>query len=260
MATNLEPSPARLTFRREVAEFWRFLRRPTLRRVPGRRVGGSVSSDWLPGLRDLRRVLAWAVLLWLVNVCALGPIAVLAADAGGAAHRLDPEHIPVLMAVLWAPFAEEMLFRYGLRRPLQALWVVPVMTVLVLRGPGDWFAAALASAGLLAVLGWSMRRGRAEAPRWRCGWRREYCRRYGVVFHLAALIFAAVHLHNFVFNGTAAWMLPLLVLPQWITGLVLGWLRSTRGIGASMALHAIYNGGPVLAILLAMKWLPGIDV
>ena len=76
------------------------------------------------------------------------------------------------------------------------------------------------------------------------------------VFHLVALTFAAVHLTNFVFKDTPYWLLPLLVLPQWVTGLVLGWIRVRRGIGAAIALHATFNAGPILLIWAVMRWLP----
>lgn len=248
---------ARPTFRQEVAECWRFLRHPTPRRLPGRRATSGLASDWLPGIRP-GRVLAWAGLLWVVNLFALGPIAVAAAGLGGASHRIDPDNIPALIAVFWAPIVEELLFRYGLRRPLQALWLCPLALPLVLWGPMGWTAALLAC--LLLAVSLPLRRGRASRSGWRIDWRRIYCLRYGLVFHLVALIFAAVHLHNFVLNDTALWMLPLLVLPQWVTGLVLGWMRSARGIGASMALHAVFNAGPVLVILAALKWLPDVNM
>ncbi|CFN63451.1 membrane protein [Bordetella pertussis] len=76
------------------------------------------------------------------------------------------------------------------------------------------------------------------------------------MFHLVALTFAAVHLNNFSLSQTPVWLLPLLVLPQWATGLVLGWMRVRRGIGAAIALHALFNGGPVLMIWLLMTLMP----
>src|SRR5690606_41616767 len=60
--------------------------------------------------------LQWALLMWAINLLFFGPIAVLAAGMGGATHRLDIENIPWLTALLWAPIAEELVFRYGLRR------------------------------------------------------------------------------------------------------------------------------------------------
>lgn len=245
---------AQPTFRQDLADFWRFLRHPDLRRSPGRRAGSSLASDWLPGV-SFGRLLAWAALLWFVNAALFGPLSLQVAQKLGAEHRLDANHVPVLIAVFWAPIVEELLFRYGMRRPAQAWWMVPLAVVLVSHP--------------LSVLGWivlafvllmaqrPLRRGRISRGHWARPWRREYVRVYGAIFHLVALAFAAVHLHNFFFDKTTSWLLPFLVLPQWVTGLVLGWMRTRRGIGASMALHALFNAGPVLVIVLTLHFFPG---
>ncbi|WP_050821238.1 CPBP family glutamic-type intramembrane protease, partial [Bordetella pertussis] len=211
------------------------------------------ASDWRPGV-SASRLLAWAAVLWALNLFALGPIAVTVAGAGGAMHRLDPANIPWLTAILWAPLVEELLFRYGLRRPAQALWFCPMVLPAILWGAQGWTLALVAVAVWLAWL--SLRRGRASLAGWDTSWRRYYSYRFGLVFHLVALTFAAVHLNNFSLSQTPVWLLPLLVLPQWATGLVLGWMRVRRGIGAAIALHALFNGGPVLMIWLLMTLMP----
>ncbi|AKQ54097.1 type II CAAX prenyl endopeptidase Rce1 family protein [Bordetella hinzii] len=238
----------RPTLRQEVADWWRFLRRPTLAGRLGPRQGGAM-ADWRLNIRP-GRLLAWAGLLWLINLVVLGPIAVGAATLGGAQHRMDPDNIPWLTAVIWAPLVEELLFRYGLRRPVQALWVVPAILPAVLWGPKFWTGCITAAVILLAIHGTRRMAGFKRAPR------RFYHRHFGLVFHLAALTFAAVHLSNFSFNRMPWWMLPLLVLPQWLTGLVLGWMRVRRGIAASIALHALFNAGPMVMIWLLLKLVP----
>lgn len=237
----------RLSFGAEFVDFWRFVRRPTLRRLPGRHPHGGLAGDWAPNI-GFARLMAWAGVLWAINLFALGPIAVMAAGAGGAVHRLDPMNIPWLAAVLWAPLVEELLFRHGLRRPLQALWLCPLLLPPILLGPMGWTIAWVGC--LMIVLCLPLRRGRVQLKGWRTAWRREYVRHYGMVFHLVSITFAAVHLNNFTLQGMAVYMLPLLVLPQWMTGMVLGWMRTRRGIGAAILLHGVFNGGPVLFILL----------
>src|SRR5690606_19311102 len=91
-------------------------------------------------------------------------------------------------------------------------------------------------------------------------YRQVYRRYFPWVFHLAALSFAAVHLYNFNLHQTPLWLLPLLVLPQWLTGLVLGWLRIKRGIGASMLLHGLFNSGPLLVVWLVLRFAPELAV
>src|SRR5690554_5747527 len=112
----------RLRFRDELRDFMRFIVRPTLGpRTAPRRLGTQVGADWLSGL-ELGRLLKWALFLWAINLIFLGPIAVAAATAGGAQHRLNIHAIPWMQALLWAPIVEELVFRYGLRRIGHALW------------------------------------------------------------------------------------------------------------------------------------------
>jgi membrane protease YdiL (CAAX protease family) len=247
------PGGAVPRLRADIADFWRFLRRPTLRHLPPRRLGTGPSADWRPPV-PLRRLLAWVSMLWAINLFALGPLAVAVAKLGEAHHRLEMGAIPWFAAIVWAPVVEEMLFRYGLRRPVQALCVVPLMLWPLLRGPNALTVVLLVSA--LAVVAWTQRRG-GDAPRqWNWDWRRRYVRYFPWILHSAALVFAAVHLANFKLNHTPLWLMPLLVLPQWLTGMVLSWMRTRRGIAASILMHSMFNAGPVLLVLAFMKLVP----
>ncbi|ANN65349.1 CPBP family intramembrane glutamic endopeptidase [Bordetella bronchialis] len=247
------PGRAVPRLRDDIADFWRFLRRPSLRHAPPRRRGGGQRADWQPPV-PLRRLLAWVSLLWGINLFALGPLAVAVATLGGAHHKLEMGAIPWFTAIVWAPIVEEMLFRYGLRRPVQALWVVPLMIWPLVRGPNAWTGTLLVL--VLAVVAWTGMRARAARREWNWDWRRRYVRYFPWVLHAAALVFAAMHLGNFYLNHTPPWLMPLLVLPQWLTGLVLSWMRTRRGIGASVLMHAMFNAGPVLLVLAFMKWAP----
>jgi hypothetical protein len=250
MNTPLTDQPKTLRFRDEFVDFWHFLQRPTIRRLPGRRLGGSLFRDWWPGI-SVGRLFAWAGVLWLLNFLLLGPLAVMAADSAGASHRLDTANIPWAMAILWAPIVEELLFRYGLRRPRQALWVCPTMVPPLLWGMQGWTIAWVAVViGLICL---SLRPGRIKRTKWKMDWRRYYHWRFPWVFHLSAVIFAGVHLQNFRLLDTDFWLLPLLVLPQWSAGLVIGWMRVRRGIGAAILLHSLFNTGPIIVILFMLK-------
>lgn len=246
-------------FRDELRDFTRFVIRPTLGpRLAPRRLGGHVAVDWLSGFGSAR-LLKWALFLWAVNLVFLGPIAVAAATAGGAEHRLNIYAIPWLQALLWAPVIEELVFRYSLRRIGHALWLVPIATGVMLAGPGT--ASVLILLALLLIC-WSPWYGPCRVPsaqrsRGR-SWslRLRYRALFPWVFHGASLAFAGVHLHNFNLQQTAFWLLPLLVLPQWLTGLVLGWMRVRRGIGAAILLHGLFNGGPLLLVWLLLRLAP----
>lgn len=209
-------------------------------------------QDWRTGIawRDL---LTWAAALWTINLFVFGPLVIGVADRAGATHAVDPENVPWLLALVWAPLVEEMLFRYGLRRPVIALWLIPLMIIALWHGPG--FVQGIMFAVALLLLYRSTRVTMVPSPRAR-RWLKAYRANFWWVFHLATLMFAALHIKNFTFDSFVWWMLPVLVLPQWLTGLVLGWLRVMHGIGAAIMLHALFNFGPLMLVWLAMMALP----
>ena len=242
-------------FGTELADFFRFLRRPDFRRLPGRNPGDSWQEDWFPALRT-GRLLQWAGVLWLINVLLLGPIAVAAAGLAGAQHRLDLDNIPWLQAILWAPLVEELVFRYGLRKLATLVWLLPASLCALLVGPQ---ALTMVLVGLVVLACWWSQRSASAGHRKPLAWRHR--RRYRSVFfwvlHLSCLAFAAIHLVNFSHSETPLWVMPLLVLPQWLTGLVLAWIRVRRGFGAAVALHAVFNAGPLLVVWLVLSSLSG---
>ena len=251
-------TPGQPTMGQEIMDFLRFVVHPR----PGRRLGGHRTGAglWVDlGLNtSWWRLLHWAILLWMVNLFVFAPMALSAADAGGAQHRLDIHNLPWMMALIWAPIVEEMTFRYALRRPAMLWWFLPLMASILMQGAG-WVSGLMAVAAVLLALApaWYPADHRWHIA-WRASWRtrRLVLRFYPWLFHGAALAFAAVHLFNFRLNAMALVLLPLLVLPQWVTGLVLGWMRVRRGMGASIALHALFNGGPLLLLGLVLQFAP----
>ncbi|MYN13458.1 CPBP family intramembrane metalloprotease [Pusillimonas sp. TS35] len=249
--------PAGPRFRDEVRDFLRFVRRPRVApRLPGRRLDNGWWEDWFPSMR-MGRLLKWAMLLWLLNLVFLGPLAVLAAGAGGATHRIDINDMPWIQALIWAPLVEELVFRFGLRRPGVAWWLVPITVAIMLSGPKPWAIMVLALVLLLCWWPYLERQPPMWSRRpWPWRYRVFYLRCFPYIFYIASVSFAAVHLYNFNLHRTPLLLLPLLVAPQWVTGLVLGWIRVRRGIGASMLLHAIFNGGPLLVVAFILRGMP----
>lgn len=234
------------SLRAEMADFARFVFHPTLKgRLPGRRTGSVGTADLWPGTPG-GRVLFWAFMLWLINFFIFGPLALYAADTSGAVSRFNPEHLPIILGIFWAPITEELCFRGVLRRPQQLWWMVPSALAVIVIGPRWWTGLALCGLYFLFLF---PRKWGGLFPRgvraW--VWRRRYIRTFPYWFHLVSLCFAMAHWVNFTHKSLQElWLLPLLVVPQWLTGLVLGWMRVKRGMGASMFLHGVFNAGPLL--------------
>jgi len=252
------PAPD-LTFRDELRDFLRFLLRPKLSpRLPATHH----NNGQLPGI-SFKRLLQWALALWAINLLVMGPIALTAAQLGGVQHRMDLTTLPWLHALIWAPLVEELVFRYGLRQPVRALWLLPFALPALLMGPGSYPALLLTIGILLCV--WLHGRDRhtpgntndAHLITWMPAlrWHKTYCRHFGWIMHASCLVFAAMHLYNFALNAMPWWLMPLLVTPQWVTGLALAWQRTRRNLPTAVILHALFNAAPLLLVFTALKLL-----
>ena len=79
-------------------------------------------------------------------------------------------------------------------------------------------------------------------------------RYFGFVFYFLTLAFAFYHITNFEITPLILYLSPLLVAPQLIIGLLLGFIRVRLGLQWAMLLHSIYNLliiGPIIMIKLA---------
>lgn len=249
------------TFRQEIHDFLRFLRTPRLSpRLKGQDLGHAWHTDWTNGL-GVKRIMQWALLLWIINLTVFGPLAASVATSAGAQHRLDLSNIPWKQAVLWAPVIEELVFRYVLRRPSQFFWVLPFGLWCLFTGPEALTVSVVVAIVVLLYVRPTYGAGSsfsaiALGKAWPKRWYKTYVRHFAWLFYGSTLLFAALHLYNFKFEQISFWVLPLLILPQFITGLVLAWLRVRRGIGASIILHAVFNAGPILLIMAVLRLLP----
>ena len=155
---------------------------------------------------------------------------------------------PVLfiMAVIWAPLSEELLFRAQLRRFTGSLLFISFICGAFLSAIIETNWAFLVSPFIFIVLYLVYRYNLARSVTLKFQfWERIFPWH----FHLTAICFALVHLSNFE-KGISLLPLGILyTLPQLVVGLVLGYARMNYGLKYSFALHAMYNFFPVLLFI-----------
>ena len=66
-------------------------------------------------------------------------------------------------------------------------------------------------------------------------------KKFKIAFYFFTLIFAFIHLTNFEITPYVLLISPILILPQFFTGISLGFLRVKLGLHWSMLLHCLYN-------------------
>lgn len=172
----------------------------------------------------------------------------------------------IALAVIIAPIAEEYIFRYHLRYA-SFIYFFLIVLVLVLIGlvfnflsPGNlqwfssktimnrlssnFFAGPLILFSIIALfLTLHQLDNKVANDRVRMI--------FPFVFYLSAMVFALVHISNFELDPGRWFIAPLLVVPQFILALYLGYVRMKNGILYSIYVHALNNAIPIFIFSLA---------
>ena len=225
-----------MNVRAEVAALRCFLRAP--RRRPGPRLNG---TPW-PARLLLMAALTIAVAV-LVDASTM-PLAAWAGLESRFPEKITPQFL--FLALLFAPIGEELLFRAGLRRADYTLAIGPALLILAI---APWVrttfivlaAWAIATLAINRVLAWPTFR----RPGARFAFGRRFIAHYAWVFWGYTIMFALVHIGNYTWPGPRGTVVPLLVLPQFVIGTVLGYLRLRDGLRSSMLMHFLVNGSAI---------------
>ena len=129
-------------------------------------------------------------------------------------------------AVIIAPFLEEIMFRLGLKLRSNFLILWPLQLLILLQVSNK--------INLLKTI------------------RNFWNKFYTWIFYLITIAFGLIHILNFKPSLNIYLLAPVLVAPQILIGINLGYLRIRFGLIWSILFHAFYNG-----ILLSIALLTG---
>ena len=159
-------------------------------------------------------------------------------------NSIEPGFGAYLMIALLIPIAEELVFRSWLSgRPAVIAAVALCVAGIGLVAMGGTVGQAESYGNVLTVAGVALAIVGAPAvaalllKRPRLG---IFERRFALLYWVSAISFALVHLANYT-EGSLIILLPF-VLPQFVLGTMLGYLRVHYGLIAAIALHALHNG------------------
>jgi len=169
------------------------------------------------------------------------------------------------LAVIAAPIAEELIFRFHLKyRSLNYFYVAMVIATIgamyVIYNQGYSFGmlqsnlenghvpmtdmkAVLIFFGVLIAVyflqQYYMRKDEEERYR-------DY---FPFIFYLSAIVFSIIHVSNFGLESERWYLSPLLVMPQFILALYIGYVRLRKGILFAILIHMTNNMIPMLLTL-----------
>jgi len=228
-------------------DFWNFIKYPTPRRYDE-----PVQNPFFYINRLFLAAFFFNLLvLTILNATILDPT-----ELGGAFDGLDFSFWKILLvAVVAAPLVEEIIFRLPLRNKTALTVLIAVMaasySAIILNGQNKedlipYVAPAIFSGILLLSLGSKFARDKwnAKLEDW-----------YPYIFFIVAGMFALIHIYNYNEEAYTWWMVPLLVIPQFVLALFLGFVRLRVGFWACVYMHALNNLIPSL-MLFASESLP----
>jgi membrane protease YdiL (CAAX protease family) len=158
-----------------------------------------------------------------------------------------------ILAVVIAPLMEELVFRFPLRyRRGAILLLVLCLSMISFYIFQNIFSAKINAtiSGTIAIMGFiligslSSEKGLEKIS----NFLKNY---YPWIFYLTAMMFAFAHIFNYDLPDEKWFLTPILVLPQLILGLFLGYVRLRFGIWASILMHAMNNFIPMMALVAA---------
>jgi membrane protease YdiL (CAAX protease family) len=205
---------------------------------------------FFPKMFNLLKVVSWMILL-LFPVSILLTLALSTTNYQGSNQVEElvsqtPIWLVVLLAVVLAPLMEETLFRLPLRyKPvflgLSAVFgtyyvaqsFLPVNVEPVTALVAGFVLPIIIGVFVFLIIRFTPLRSLIE---------KVYQRFFPAIFYTFVLLFGFVHFSNYTDRSSIWYIAPLLVLPQIIVGLVLGYVRMRYGFWYSVLGHAIYNG------------------
>lgn len=156
--------------------------------------------------------------------------------------------VAMLLGVVVAPLAEELVFRWQLRKPKVSIWFVGISAALItgsfLKNDNVLFAIYIAffiATLTVTILTDKLKRLKAVHVF------RNY---YVFLFYYTAIIFGYVHMSNIKGLTLSDPSFILYIGSQIFGGLTMGYIRVKYGLKYSMLLHAVFN-----AIMVPLAWL-----
>ena len=158
-----------------------------------------------------------------------------------------PVWLTLFLVVVMAPILEEGIFRLPLRPSVLSISISISIVLIYLFGV---FSANLPLSFVVGfmLLGFNVYLATRSLKVVRL--QQLYTRFPRLIFYLSAILFGAIHIGNY---DSRVWaFMPLLVLPQLVLGLFLGFVRVRYGLSWAIFAHAFHNGCVMAPFLLLL--------
>ncbi|MDB2439876.1 CPBP family glutamic-type intramembrane protease [Hellea sp.] len=216
-----------------IKDMFAFLRSPTLQKARS-----PLTPD---AVLDLIKLLGFCFLTLFVA----GLFMAVVFNIGGVTMPEPADEFSEMISVLMAPLIEEILFRSWLGRGWGVMVVAPLLlglaALIVIAGAEALAPGVKITAVVTVTVALIIYLFRYAALRKIPGVVDRAARKvFPYAFWGSCIAFGLMHLANFQ-GGDMGLLLPLVVLPQFLIGIILGFTRMRYGLLPAMILHGGYN-------------------
>jgi hypothetical protein len=216
----------------------------------------------------------WSVFLIVVFVVGIiVSIALFIYDYDMAEHAIfefildQPIYLFAFLALIWAPFFEEMIFRLGLKySPFRFGFSIGFIFIFIFNTVNkycgscfeifsSWYAGdqvilkLILQISIILLIGFGLGylfKQKANQEKIK----NFYQKKFIYIFFASAAIFSGMHLFNFIDVGKIWFLAPLIVLPQFALALMLGFVRMKYGLHWAVFNHVLHNAVLIAPIAL----------
>ena len=159
----------------------------------------------------------------------------------------------ILFAIIILPFLEELFFRFPLKPRQWLFYILIPLYIICIGGFFIDFSSFAKSITVVVTILISLIVFGVYHRRIIARFTRIWHQKFKLVFYSTALLFALIHLTNYQLSLTVILLAPILVLPQFIGGILLGYIRLRSGFIWGFLLHALNNAILIIPISLGMS-------
>lgn len=213
-----------ISFKNTYLDFYGFLRNPVDQPAKDQTIKQKFSS--LIFILAMEVPIMGIIVMSIYGINSIGLIDIEAHKVGIMFQQL-PLWQFIFFGVVINPFMEELIFRFFLRFKATALTDYSLLST---------FAA-----------------GKRIMKNIEVCLTRVWKKKFRLIFFSSALLFATFHLSNYELSITVVLLSPLLIAPQFIMGVFIGYLRIKYNLMLGYFMHSIHNAFFISLSLVIMK-------
>ncbi|MCF8714017.1 CPBP family intramembrane metalloprotease [Joostella atrarenae] len=214
---------------------WNFIKDPNLKKEHGKSFFVIIKE--LAALYAIKMILAFTVLFFLSLVLTI---------KNDSIQELIATHSKTeifFLIVLFGPLVEELIFRLSLRyNPLFLSTSISFFSYYILRALRSKISflddsnSIYISIGISLIIGvifYFIIRKTAIEKYWKL--------HFKWIYYASVVLFAFLHVFNYELSNSDLFFIPLIVFPQFLDGIVLGYIRIKNGFWYSVLFHSFNN-------------------